>query len=467
LLGIVAPLNVLLTRTNFRLFSQHPYSTFTSSPSTPGTVAPLKVLISGAGIAGLAAACWLSRIGCDVTIVERSPKLRASGQQVGLTGQGIVIMEMMGIEDAVRAVRCPEPGMRVINHQGRSKAFFPVNTSGKGLSPTRELEVMRGDLVHILYEATKSLKGVNYVFDSRIKSFTQDEEGSQARKVHITFSDGRQDDYDVLIGADGIGSEARKLMLGPSFPDPRRDLGVHMAFFTAPSREDDTYDWTMCHIPGGKAIMTRKDKLENIRVYLATRVGGAALDAAKPLAEQKAALAELFKGVEGCQAERFARDLVESPEADDLNCQTVSQIRLPEGAWSRGRVVLLGDAAYCPAPIGGGVATTAALVGAYVLAGEIAKQWKKSEQSPSTFNMEEAAKKYERIVRPFIMGSSHVPSWMVRLWLPETRLGIRTLHAIAGLVQSSGIDKFMGNSTTQEEPQKLEYPDYFGLRAGR
>jgi 2-polyprenyl-6-methoxyphenol hydroxylase-like FAD-dependent oxidoreductase len=101
---------------------------------------------------------------------------------------------------------------------------------------------MRGDLVCILYEATKSLKGAKYIFDSHIKTFSQDEEGLQAGKVHVTFSDNRQDGYDILIGADGIGSETRKLMLGPSFPDPRHDLGVHMAFFTAPSRENDTYD---------------------------------------------------------------------------------------------------------------------------------------------------------------------------------------------------------------------------------
>lgn len=428
---------------------------------------PLKVLIVGAGIGGPAAALWLSRIGCDITIVERSPTLRATGQQIDLTGQGIVLLRMMGIEDAVRAVRCPEPGMRVLDHLGRSKAFFPVNTSGKGLSPTRELEVMRGDLVHILYEATKSLKGVKYIFDSHIDSFAQDDEGLPAGKVHVTFSDGRQDDYDVLIGADGTGSATRGLMLGPSFPDPRRDLGVHMAFFTAPSREDDTYDWTVCHIPGGKALMTRKDRPENIRVYLATRTGRAALDAAKTPAEQKAVLAELFKGAEGCQSERFLRDLVESPEADDLYCQALRQIRLPEGAWSRGRVVLLGDAAYCPAPIGGGVATTAALVGAYVLAGEIAKQWKKNEESPGTFNMEEAAKEYERIVRPFITANSQVSPWMMRLWFPETRLGIRTFHAVAGLAAASGIDKFVGSSTAQEETQTLKYSDYFGLGSGR
>jgi 2-polyprenyl-6-methoxyphenol hydroxylase-like FAD-dependent oxidoreductase len=181
-------------------------------------------------------------------------------------------MGMMGIEDAVRAVRCPEPGMQVIDNQGRSKAFFPVNASGKGLSPTQELEIMRGDLVCILYEATKSLKGVKYIFDSHIKTFSQDEEGLQAEKVHVTFSDGRLDDYDVLIGADGIGSDSQ-IHASPFVPGSAHDLGVHMALFTAPSREDETYDWTMCHIPGGKAIMTRKDRPENITLYLATRVG--------------------------------------------------------------------------------------------------------------------------------------------------------------------------------------------------
>ncbi|KAF2186094.1 putative monooxygenase [Zopfia rhizophila CBS 207.26] len=433
----------------------------------PGVVAPLKVLIAGAGIGGPAAAFWLSRIGCDVTIVERSPKLRATGQQVDLTGQGIVIMRMMGIEDALRAARCPEPGMRFLDHRGTSKAFFPVDTSGKALySPTHEVEVMRGDLVHILYEATKDLQGVKYIFDSHIKHFTQDE-GSPAGKVHVTFSDNRQDDYDILIGADGIGSATRKLMQGPSSPDPHRDLGVHMAFFTAPSREGDTYDWTVCHIPGGKAIMTRKDRPENIRVYLATRVGFAALDAATTLAEQKAALAEQFKGAEGWQVERFLRDLEKSSEAEDLYCQRMSQIRLPEGAWSRGRVVLLGDAAYCPGAIGGGVGTTAALIGAYVLAGEVAKQWKNNEQSPGAFSVEEATKEYERIVRPFITGNSDMSSWMVRLWLPETRFGIWVIHAIAGLAAGLRIDKFMGNSRTPKEPLKLEYPDYFESGPGR
>lgn len=230
LLGVVAPLNLLMARAKLTVRSQPPTPTPTSSPSTKSILTPPKVLIGGAGISGPAAAFWLPRAGCEITVVDRSSKLRATGQQIDPTGQGIVILGLMGIEDAVRAVRCPEPGMRMLDHQGRSKAFFPINTGGKGLSPIRELEVMREDLVRILYEATKEHKGVKYMFDSHIKTFTQDVEGSPAGKIHITFSHGGQDDYDVLIGADGSGSATRKLMLGRADPDPRRSLGVDMAF---------------------------------------------------------------------------------------------------------------------------------------------------------------------------------------------------------------------------------------------
>lgn len=226
----------------------------------------LKVLIAGAGIGGPAAAFWLSRIGCEVTVVERSPKLRATGQQVDLSGQGIVVTRMMGIEDDLQAVRCPEPGMRFVDHQGVTKAFFPVDHSGKAVySPTHEVEVMRGDLVRILYEATRNLRGVKYVFGCHIKHFTQDDSLSDG-KVHVALSNGTQDSYDILIGADGIASATREMLLGTSFPDLHRDLGVYMAYFTAPSREDDTFDWSVCHIPGGKGIMTRRDQPENIRV---------------------------------------------------------------------------------------------------------------------------------------------------------------------------------------------------------
>ncbi|XXG96727.1 60S ribosomal protein L32 [Hypoxylon texense] len=427
-------------------------------------MAPLKVLIAGAGIAGPALAFWLARIGCETTVIERSSAIRDSGHQVDLRGQGIVVMRLMGIEDAVRARLCTEPGMRFVDHRGRSQAFIPANRTGKGTqSATSEFEIMRGDMVDLLYEATRDLKGVKYIFDSHIKDFTQDE-GSPNGKVHVTFADGTKDDYDILVGAEGIGSKTRKIMLGPSFPDPRHDLGAHVAYYTAPAQEGDSNDWITCLIPGRKFLMTRKDKPENIRVYLATRGNCETLHAAKTLAKQKAALAELFKGSEGAQLDRYLKALVESPMADDLYSQHMTQIRLPEGAWSRGRVVLLGDAAYCPTPFGGGVGTTAALIGAYLLAGELAKRWEANGGSLDTSGIEAASKEYERHLRPFITSEQKGHSWFVKAILPETKLVAWLFHTVVWIIASLRIDRLLQNLFTPEESHKLEYPDYFGLQ---
>ncbi|KAI0181070.1 putative monooxygenase [Hypoxylon sp. FL1284] len=427
-------------------------------------MAPLKVLIAGVGIAGPALALWLARMGWDITVVERNSTLRASGHQVDLRGQGIVIMRLMGIEDAVRAVLCKEPGMRFIDHKGRSKAFLPVNNSGKGTqSGTSEFEIMRGDLVNVLYDATRNLKGVKYIFDTYVQDFTQDE-GSSNGKVHVTFSNGRQDDYDMLVGAEGISSNTRKTMLGPSFPDPRHDIGAHIAYFTAPTREGDSKDWTVCVMPGGKSLMTRKDQPDNIRVYLTTKGHCEALDAARTLPEQKAALVELFKGSEGAQLDRFLEALSESPMADDLYSQHLTQIRLPEGAWSRGRVALIGDAAHCPTPLGGGVGTTTALIGAYVLAGELSRRWKEKGESLDESSIEAASKEYERLVRPFITKEQQVYGSFLKFMLPETKIGISVLHWVVWTIVSLRIHQLIANLIAPEESHKLEYPDYFGLQ---
>jgi 2-polyprenyl-6-methoxyphenol hydroxylase-like FAD-dependent oxidoreductase len=91
----------------------------------------MRVLISGAGIAGNALTFWLSKLGHDVTIVERFPNLRATGLQIDLRGHGIEIMKRMGLEQAFRSKPAPEEGLEV-DKSGRRRAFFPTNKSAKG-----------------------------------------------------------------------------------------------------------------------------------------------------------------------------------------------------------------------------------------------------------------------------------------------------------------------------------------------
>lgn len=420
----------------------------------------LKVLISGVGIAGPVTAFWLARFGCDVTIIERNPHLRSTGQQIDLRGQGIVIMRMMGLEPAIREALCPEPGVRFVDRHGATKGFWGMNTSGKGSqSMTTEWEIMRGDLITILYDATKNLEGVKYVFNRHIKSFTQDE-GSPTGKVHVTFSDDSQEQYDILVGADGIGSATRKMMFGPSFPDPAYDTGLHASFFTAPTQAGDTNDWNICAMLGGRTVMTRQDRPDRIRVYFLKRGGCGALDGARTLAEQKTALAGLFADAPDWHAPRFVRALLECPEADDLYCQHQSQIRLPAGAWARGRAVLVGDAAYCTTI--GGVGVTGAFVGGYVLAGELARQWDAEQRISGSFDVGHATREYERAVRPLIAEHQTSFKWMYRVLMPETRLEVWLLHLVVGAISFLRMDKLLFNLLRNEEPVRLEYLDYFG-----
>ncbi|WP_261988545.1 FAD-dependent monooxygenase [Streptomyces sp. wa22] len=156
---------------------------------------PLRVLVAGGGITGQALAFWLTRGGHRVTVAERFPALRAAGAQVDLRGQGIEAVRRMGLLDTVRDKLVDEAGVAFVDAHGKARATIMANTSGKGRQTlTSEYEIMRGDLVRILHDATKD--DTEYVFGKSVDGFEQDE-----HKVVAHFSDGSSGEYDLLVGA--------------------------------------------------------------------------------------------------------------------------------------------------------------------------------------------------------------------------------------------------------------------------
>ncbi|KAK4940286.1 hypothetical protein LTR10_019606 [Elasticomyces elasticus] len=425
-------------------------------------MAVLKVLIIGGGVAGPALAHWLSRIGANVTLIERSPQIRASGQQVDLRGQGVTMMKKMGIEAAVRAATVHEPGTQLIDTNGRTKAFFAAAASGTGKqSITSEYEIMRGNLVNILYDLTKSRPNVKHLFDTTVDRFTQDDESDPNGKVHVSFRDGRQEDFDLVVGADGTGSKTRKMMLGPDAPDPRRWLGGYIGYFSVPSQPHDSDRFTFCHLPGGRVsriIGTRKDIPELTRVYLQMRGKDAAVDAASKsgnLADLKTALADLYQGG-GWECERFTKALRTAPEADDLYFTPFVEVQLPKGTWSKGRVVLIGDAAHSSTADGYG--STWGLVGSYILAGEIATLLKENKSSP-TAAVTQGAKNYEDKFRPIATATHGRGQWFENAFFPTSSIGIWTIHNIARMAAYMKLDQMGGLTDTQSKWQVPEYPE--------
>ncbi|MFF2548154.1 FAD-dependent monooxygenase [Kitasatospora sp. NPDC058063] len=348
-----------------------------------------------------------------MTVVERFPVLRATGAQVDLRGQGIEAVERMGLLDAVRSKLVDEAGVAFVDARGRTRATIMANTSGRGRqSLTSEYEIMRGDLVRILHDASKD--DAEYVFGVSVDGFEQD-----GQKVVAHFSDGSFGEFDLLVGADGQGSRIRRAIL-PADCDPYWRIGIHMAYWFVPRIASDSNIRDTCMVPGGRQIMRRSHNPTETQVYFVMREESEEASAIhrEPVARQREFWASRFRDA-GWQTERFIDGMRTSPF---FYSQEIVQVRT--GTWSKGRVVLAGDAAHCASPYSG-MGISGGLVGAYVLAGEI-------NRHPG--DLPTALANYDRVLRPFVEEiQGAVNPRLLRLGMPTTRRAIDILQAATAL----------------------------------
>ncbi|VVJ25095.1 Uncharacterised protein [Amycolatopsis camponoti] len=304
----------------------------------------LSVLISGASIAGPALALWLTRHGCSVTVVERAPSVRPGGQAVDFKGATHrTVLERMGILDDVLARRTGGTDQTIIDAEGRPQAVIPGEFTGG------DIEIRRGDLAGLLYERTAA--HCEYLFGDTITALTETADG-----VDVTFAHATPRRFDLVVGADGIHSNVRRLAFGPE-RDHVRFLGHYYALAELGEQVADG-DAVMYNEPGRMAAVGGP-KASAFFVFASPELEYDRTDTEV----QRKLVAAAYRDA-GWRVPELIEKL---PRAREFYLDSLARVTI--GRYSRGRVVLLGDAAYGNTL--GGFGTGLAIVGAYVLAGEL------------------------------------------------------------------------------------------------
>ncbi|RYN44438.1 hypothetical protein AA0114_g10071 [Alternaria tenuissima] len=405
----------------------------------PSATSPLSILINGSGIAGPVTAYWLHRFmpTCQITILERAPEPRLGGQAVDLRSSCLPIVKKMGVLEKVKEKTTTEVGMQFVYRDGQRRATFEATGEEERQSATSEYEILRGDMARIVYELTKDNPQITYIFDEMAIEVQQDE--SKDGKALVTFKNGKlpPTEFDIVIGADGQMSRTRRMVFGhgPNNDDYLYRLGQYSALFTMPRDPPDTQYAQWYNASRGRLFLLRPDQYGTTRAYLAvTDANLSRFDELDKLLkkgtreEQQAWFEKEFEGA-GWQTERCIREM---KKADDFYMQQIAQVKMD--TWHKGRVALVGDAAYCPSPISG-VGTGAAIVGAYVLAGEISRN---QEDIPT------ALANYERVAREYVDKAQKLIPGAPQIANPQTEWGIKIFNTVTGTLSHPYIQKFSG-----------------------
>jgi 2-polyprenyl-6-methoxyphenol hydroxylase-like FAD-dependent oxidoreductase len=392
----------------------------------------MMVLISGAGIAGPTLAYWLSVYGVKSTLVERAPCLRTGGYAIDFWGRGFDVAERMGIIPEIRRDGYEIKELRIVNEQGRRIGGFNVDSFRKA-TDGQYVTIPRGDLVKNIYRRVEG--HCETIFGDSITGLNQTTDG-----VDVTFERAPRRHFDMVIGADGLHSIVRELVFG-SEDRFEKFLGYSVAAFEATGyqpRNENIY--VTYSVPGKQVGRLTLRNNHTLFLFVFVDERGSRIDSHDTRAH-KAKLHSQF----GDLSWECPQILAAMESCDDLYFDRVSQIRMDR--WSQGRVCLIGDAAFCPSLLAG-QGSALAMIAAYVLAGELGR----ADNSP-----EDALRRYERLLRPFMLAKQVAAERFASSFAPKTRWGLALRNQITRVLGIPFVVKRLMGSTLLD---RIELPDY-------
>jgi 2-polyprenyl-6-methoxyphenol hydroxylase-like FAD-dependent oxidoreductase len=390
------------------------------------------VLIAGAGIAGPTLAFWLTAAGFEPTLIERAPALRAGGYVIDFWGLGYDIAERMNLEKEINRIGYHIREMRIVDERGVRIAGFGTKVFGE-LTGGRFVTFGRSDLSRLLLEKIKGTTEV--LFGDDIAAIQE-----QSDCVRVQFKHAGERRFDLVVGADGLHSNIRKLVFGPQDRFEKKLGYMTAAFEVQGYRPRDENVYVIFSEPG--RMLGRFALHEDRTLFLFVF----AIDAdSAPENLDLPAQKSMLRGIFGDGKWECPGVLDELDRATDLYFDRVSQIKI--GSWSCGRIALVGDAAFCVSLMAG-QGSALAMTASYVLAGELAK---------ASGRHEEAFRSYEAQLRTFIGAKQKGAERFSAAFAPKTRWGLFLRNQV---IKSFAIPGLARISFGRDISDTLRLPEY-------
>ena len=395
----------------------------------------MKILISGAGIAGPTLAYWLAHYGMEPTIIEEAQTLRTGGYIIDFFGTGFEIAERMGLLPEILTKGYQVQEVRVVNREGRRVAGFSAESFWRAAGG-RFTSLPRGDLAASIFATVQGK--VETIFGDSIAKLEQ-----TTSSVHVTFDNGPPLDFDLVVGADGLHSRVRELAFGPE-SQFERYLGYKVAAFEAIGyrpREELTY---AMYTEVGQQV-SRFTMRGDHTMFLFIFEDQSLDRGSENVQSQKALLKKRFGG-SGWECPQILSALDGS---SDLYFDRVSQIRMDkqQDRWARGRVTLVGDAASCPSLLAG-QGSALAMIAAYILAGEL-------HQCQGDYAL--AFRRYQQLFGPFVLKKQQAALRFAGYFAPRSTLSLFVRNQIMNLMRIPWIaDRVVG----RDFADKIAIPQY-------
>lgn len=355
-----------------------------------------KILVIGAGIAGPAVCYWLRRFGFFPVLIEKSPDLRKGGQALDIRGIVIDLVKKMGVYEQICNIRTRVELGRYVDVEGNT--LHEERGERVGFRQAGEVEIVRGDLIEILMGA---IEDIPCHFNQLISKIEQDDAG-----VKVYFNDGRNEHFDLVIGADGIHSATRRMVFNK---DEYKlvNLGSYLTIFSIPNYLNLSHTEVLCEANQKLASITSDNNPKMAQAAFMFR-SQYVMNNIRDENEQKQFLRDTFQDFRWevpKMLELMSNTLMSN--SDDFYFDSITQVKME--SWTKGRVALLGDAGYCPSPLSG-QGNNLALVGAYILAGELKK---------AGGNYTQAFNRYNELLHSFVEANQMFGVWVSESFLVQ------------------------------------------------